>query len=156
MSFNHLAAHTYFCCRIYEIPREKWDAAHTPGRGASHSLGNLPLKKWHNREVGELFEEYSDVALSWPQWSRSVMSDSLQSVDCSPPSFSVHGILQARIQVWVAISFPGDLPDPGIEPRSPTLEADALTCALPGKPLNTRIQSLRKPPIETQNFRSNY
>ena len=69
------------------------------------------------------------------------MSDSLQPVDCSPPSFSVHGILQARIQVWVAISFPGDLPDPGIEPRSPTLEADALTCALPGKPLNTRIQN---------------
>ena len=39
---------------------------------------------------------------------------------------------------------PGDLPDPGIEPRSPTLQADALTSAL-----NTRIQSLRKPPIET-------
>ena len=48
---------------------------------------------------------------------------------------------------------PGDLPDPGIEPRSPTLQADALTSAPPGKPLNTRIQSLRKPPIETQNFR---
>ena len=26
-------------------------------------------------------------------------------VDCSPPSFSVHGILQARILEWVAISF---------------------------------------------------
>ena len=33
------------------------------------------------------------------------MSDSLQPVDCSPPSFSVHGILQARILEWVAISF---------------------------------------------------
>ena len=48
-----------------------------------------------------------------------------------------------------------DLPDPGIEPRSPTLQADALTPAPPGKPLNTRIQSLRKP-IETQNFASKY
>ena len=28
---------------------------------------------------------------------------------------------------------PGDLPDPGIEPRSPTLEADALTFEPPGK-----------------------
>ena len=30
---------------------------------------------------------------------------------------------------------PGDLPDPGIKPRSPTLEADALTSEPPGKPL---------------------
>ena len=51
---------------------------------------------------------------------------------------------------------PGDLLDPGIEPRSPILQADALTSAPPGKPLNTKIQSLRKPPIETQNFRSKY
>ena len=29
---------------------------------------------------------------------------------------------------------PGDLPNPGIEPRSPTLEADALTSEPPGKP----------------------
>ena len=63
-------------------------------------------------------------------------------MDCSPPSSSVHGILQARILEWVAISFSGDLPDSGIEPRSPTLQADALTSAPPGKPLNTRIQVL--------------
>ena len=29
---------------------------------------------------------------------------------------------------------PGDLPDPGIEPRSPALEADTLTYEPPGKP----------------------
>ena len=39
------------------------------------------------------------------KWSRSVMSDSLRPVDCSPPSSSVHGILQARILEWLAISF---------------------------------------------------
>ena len=32
------------------------------------------------------------------------MSDSLQPVDYSPPSSSIHGILQARIQEWVVIS----------------------------------------------------
>ena len=37
------------------------------------------------------------------------------SMNCSPPGFSVHGILQARIQNWVAIFFSGDLPDPWIE-----------------------------------------
>ena len=31
------------------------------------------------------------------------------------------------------ISF-GDLPDPGIEPRSPELQAESLPCEPPGKP----------------------
>ena len=39
-------------------------------------------------------------------------------LDCSLPDSSVHGILQARILDWVAISSSGDLPDPGIKPRS--------------------------------------
>jgi len=29
---------------------------------------------------------------------------------------------------------PGDLPDPGIEPRPPTLQADTLPSEPPGKP----------------------
>ena len=53
-------------------------------------------------------------------------------VDCSPPGSSVHGILQARILEWVAISFSTDLPDPGIEPRSPALQADSLLSELQG------------------------
>ena len=30
----------------------------------------------------------------------------------------------------------GDLPDPGIEPGSPALQADSLLCEPPGKPLD--------------------
>ena len=45
-------------------------------------------------------------------------------MDCSPPDSFVHGILQARILKWVAISSSGDLPDPGIEPAS--LKSPAL------------------------------
>ena len=37
-------------------------------------------------------------------------------LDYSSPGSSVHGILQARILEWVAISFSRDLPHPGIEP----------------------------------------
>ena len=55
-------------------------------------------------------------------------------MDCSLPDSCVHGIFQARILEWVAISFSRDLPDPEIEPRSPALEADALTSEPPGKP----------------------
>ena len=35
-------------------------------------------------------------------------------MDCSLPGPSVHGILQARILEWIAISSPGDLPNPGL------------------------------------------
>ena len=55
-------------------------------------------------------------------------------MDCSPPGVSVHGIFQARILEWVTIPFSGDLPDPGIEPRSPELSADSLLTELRGKP----------------------
>ena len=42
----------------------------------------------------------------------------------------------SRQEYWSGLPFPspGDLPDPGIEPRSPALEADALTSEPPGKP----------------------
>ena len=42
------------------------------------------------------------------------------SMDRSPPSSSVHGILQARILSGLPCPPPGDVPDPGIEPASIT------------------------------------
>ena len=49
-------------------------------------------------------------------------------MDCSLPGFSIHAIFQTR-EYWSGLAFPspGDLPDPGIEPGSPKLEAEALT-----------------------------
>ena len=40
----------------------------------------------------------------------------------------------SRQEYWSGLPLPslGDLPDPGIEPRSPTLQADALTSVPPG------------------------
>ena len=43
----------------------------------------------------------------------------------APPASSAHAIFQARIQEW-------DPANPGIEPRSPTLQADSL----PSEPLH--------------------
>ena len=42
----------------------------------------------------------------------------------------------SRQEYWSGLPFPspGDLPDPGIEPRSPAFEADTLTSEPPGKP----------------------
>ena len=47
-------------------------------------------------------------------------------MDCSLPDSSVHSILQATILEWVAVSSPGNLPDPGTEPASLTLISAAL------------------------------
>ena len=44
-------------------------------------------------------------------------------------------------EYWNGLPFPspGDLPNPGIEPRSPALQADALLFEPPGKPTITII-----------------
>ena len=58
----------------------------------------------------------------------------------APPSMGF-----SRQKYWSGLPFPspGDLPDPGIEPRSPTLQADALTSEPPGK-LPSKLHSLHK------------
>ena len=42
----------------------------------------------------------------------------------------------SRLEYWDGLPCPppGDLPNPGIDPRSPVLQADSLPFELPGKP----------------------
>ena len=64
----------------------------------------------------------------------TVMSTLCNPMDYSLPGSSVHGILQARILECVAISFSRDLPNPGMEHWSPTLQAGSLLSEPPAKP----------------------
>ena len=50
----------------------------------------------------------------------------------------------SRLEYWSGYLFssPGDLPNPGIEARSPSLQADSLPAEPPGKPRNTGVGSL--------------
>ena len=50
----------------------------------------------------------------------------------------------SRPEYWSKYPFPspGDLPNPGIKPRSPALQADSLTAEPQGKPKNTGVGSL--------------
>ena len=50
----------------------------------------------------------------------------------------------SRQEYWSGLpcSPPGNLPNPGIQPRSPTLWADSLPSEPPGKPTNTGVGSL--------------
>ena len=47
-------------------------------------------------------------------------------------------------EYWTGLLFPppGDLPDSGIKPTSPALQADSLPSDPPGKPMNTGVGSL--------------
>ena len=77
--------------------------------------------------------------------THSVMSDFATpwAVDHQVP-LSI-GILHARIPEWVAMpsshggSHALDLPNPGVEPRSSSLQVDSLPDAPPGKPKNTGV-----------------
>ena len=55
----------------------------------------------------------------------------------APPSMGF-----SRQEYWSGLPFPspGDLPYPGIEPRSPALQADALTSEPPGKPQKQKLE----------------
>ena len=74
--------------------------------------------------VNSSFESESKVALSCPTlWD---------PMDCTCMGFS-------REEYWSGLPSPspGDLPDPGIEPRSPALQSDALPSEPPGNPISS-------------------
>ena len=77
--------------------------------------------------------KWVSVTQSWPNlWD---------TIDCSPPGSSVHGILQARILERVAMPSSRGSFQPRIEPRSPTLQMDSLPSEPPRKPKNTGVGS---------------
>ena len=82
--------------------------------------------------------------LGWTGWISLQSKVKVKSLSCvrlfatlwtityqAPPSMGF-----SRQEYWSGLPFPspGDLPDPGIEPRSPALQANALTSEPPGKP----------------------
>ena len=60
---------------------------------------------------------------------------------CDPMYYTVHGILQAKILEWI-FPFPGDLPNPWIEPKFPALQMDPLPAVPQGQHGNTGVGSL--------------
>ena len=75
-------------------------------------------------------------------------------VDCSPPGSSVHGF--SRQECWSGLPFPspGGLPDPGIESRSPALQAGSLPTESPGSCFTKRnLSSIPNPQLLTNGSR---
>ena len=67
------------------------------------SLGFSRQEHWG----GLTFPSPMHESEKWKE-SRSVVSDSSDPMDCSPPGSSVHGIFQARVLEWGAIAFATD------------------------------------------------
>ena len=61
---------------------------------------------------------------------------------CDPVDDTGRQILQARILEWVAYPFSRGSSQPGVEPRSPALQADSLPAEPPWKPKNTGVGNL--------------
>ena len=78
--------------------------------------------EWINNSEGENCSVMSLFVTPW----------TIQSMEFSRPEY------------WRGWPFPspGGLPNPGIEPRSPTLQADSLPAVPYGKPMNTGVGSL--------------
>ena len=57
----------------------------------------------------------------------------------------------SRQEYWSGLPGPppGDLPDPGIKPRSPALQADSFTAEPPGKPVRDYCSALKRNGIQT-------
>ena len=75
--------------------------------------------------------------------SHSVTSDSLQPYGLQPARFLCPRDF-SRQEYWSGLPCPppGDLPNPRIEPRSPTLQVDSLPAEPQGKPKNTGVSRL--------------
>ena len=92
-----------------------------------HTIYTAGIYKNYLRTRKNDCSQFSSVAQSCPALCNSM--------DYSMPGLSVHGIFQARIPKWVAISFPGDLPDPSIKPMSltsPQWQRDSLLLSCQG------------------------
>ena len=98
----------------------------------SHLAFSVSLKATSPRTCLDTQNTYILKALMYSTTlsSRSE-SRSVRPTLCNPKDYTVHGILQVRI--LEPFPSPGDRPNPGIEPRSPTLHADSLPAEPQGK-----------------------
>ena len=101
----------------------------------------LPLKKlllWH-RGINE--DAFYDLA----SYLITLLLSHVQlpwTVTCQAPLSSQASLGVFRQEYWNELLPPGDLPNPGIKPIFPTLQADSLPSEPPGKPKNSGVGSL--------------
>ena len=108
---------------------ERWARAHTHTHTHTHTVN---YTDWFLNDKPTLYSQdkfhFNVLKLKVAQLCLTL---------CDPMDDTVHGILQARI--LEPFPSPGDLPNPGIEPGSPTLQVDFLPADLLGKPFGVLL-----------------
>ena len=87
-------------------------------------------------EASNILTVFRNGAIEEVKWSEVAQScpTLCDPMDCSPPGSLVHGIFRQEYCSGLPFPVPGDLPNPGTEPGSPALQADALPSETQGKP----------------------
>ena len=98
-----------------------------PGQGYQRRRASHSVQKSKEGFLEEESESLSPVQLFATPWT-------IQSLEFSRPEY-----LSGQ-----PFPSPGDLPNPGIKPGSPALQADSLPAELPGKPSWSRRQGLHQ------------
>ena len=99
------------------------------------SLGFSKQEHW----TGLPFPSPMHESEKW-KWSRSVVSDSSDPMNCSPPGSSVHGIFQAKVLEWGAIAFSVSYAAAKSLQSCPTL-CDPIDGSPPGSPVPGILQA---------------
>ena len=110
---------------------KNWTIAKMQELGYSHTNAEWkkPVLKSTCYITPFIWKKWSEV-----KWSCSVCPTLCDPIDCGPPSSSVHGIFQARILEWVAISLSRESSWPRDWTHIPAWHAEFLTTEPPGKP----------------------
>ena len=73
-------------------------------------------------------------------------------IDCSMPGSSMWGFLRQEYWRGLPCPLPRDLPNPGIEPRYPALQADSLPIEPPVKPKIAKVAANSFPQYTGMHF----
>ena len=74
--------------------------------------------------INIILDERHALRIKERRWTCQSCLTLCDPMDCSLPGFSVHGISRQEYENGLLFPSPGDLPHPGIEPRSPALQAN--------------------------------
>ena len=141
MTSSH-SAHFYLCKELSHIPQ--WTPflpeQALPNKANQESRAMRPGQEWDWLwNLGLML--YSIWDFQGSAWQNVVVVECFKSCptlfrpqDCSPPGSSVHGIFQARILEWVAVSFSRGSSPLRDRTASPALAGGFFITEPPGKP----------------------
>ena len=103
------------------------------------SFYDIKANGWDQQDYSGVFNGMSspwNALFCLSEWVKSISRVRVFATPCTVVYQAPQSMDFSRQEYWSGLPFPspGDLPNPGFEPGSPTLQADALPSEPPGKP----------------------